>query len=134
VLCGPQRIRWSLPNWCGLQRIRGSLLKSCCSQQIRGSLSNYVVRSESGVCCRIVLSATNQVFAAELCCPRRIRCSLPNYVVRSELAFAAESVRPAANQFSLPKCATCTESVSLPIFYNSSPSRNDLNACNNFIV
>jgi len=75
----------------------------CCPRWIRCSLSNYVVRSESGVHCRIVLSvvkqvfyqimlsAMNQVFAAEfvlstanqvftteLCIPQRIRCSLPN--------------------------------------------------------
>jgi hypothetical protein len=51
-LCCPQRIRCSLPNLCGPQRIRGSLL-------------NCVVCNESGVRCRIMLFAGNQVFAAE---------------------------------------------------------------------
>jgi hypothetical protein len=75
----------------------------CCPWWIRCSLSNYVVRSESGVRCwivlsvvkqvfyQIMLSAMNQVFAAEfvlstanqvftteLCIPQRFRCSLPN--------------------------------------------------------
>ena len=51
-LCCPQRIRCSLSNLCGPQRIRGSLL-------------NCVVCNESGVRCRIMLFAGNQVFAAE---------------------------------------------------------------------
>jgi len=79
------------------QRIRFLLLNLCCPQQIRCSLPNGVFCSESGVCCRIVLSAVNQVFAAEfvlsagnqvlaaeLCIMQQIRCSLPNCVVRSE--------------------------------------------------
>jgi hypothetical protein len=62
-------------------------LELCILQRIRCSLSNCVFRSESGVRCWIVLSvenqvfpaefmlsAVNQVFAAELCCPQRIRC------------------------------------------------------------
>jgi hypothetical protein len=75
----------------------------CCPRWIRCSLSNCVVRNESGVRCRIVLSVvkqvsyqimlsamnqvfaaefvlstTNQVFTIELCIPQRIRCSLSN--------------------------------------------------------
>jgi hypothetical protein len=51
----PQRIRCSLPNCCGPQRMRGSLPNSCCPQRIKGLLSNCVVRSDSGVCCRIYM-------------------------------------------------------------------------------
>jgi len=37
----------------------------CCPQRIRCSLLNCVFHSESGVRCRIVYSAGNQVFAVE---------------------------------------------------------------------
>jgi hypothetical protein len=82
----------------------------CCAHRIKCSLPNCVVRSESGLRCRIVLSAANLVFAAEfvlfatnsvfaaelvwsavnegflpnLWYPQRIRGSMPNCVVRSE--------------------------------------------------
>jgi len=104
-LCCPKRIRFSL-----------SIL--CCLQQIRFSLLNCVFHSESGVHCRIVYSAVNQVFAVDWvlfaanqvftiksCCPQRIRCLVSNcvfrsksgvhcrtYVVRSELGFVAKVV------------------------------------------
>ena len=117
-LCCPQRIRFWLLNLCCSQRIRFSLPNLCCSQRIRCFLSNNVFRSESAFRCRIVLSATNQVFAVELCISQRIRCSLPNYVVRSESGvrcrimfsvanqvFAAEFVLSAANQlFAIELC------------------------------
>jgi len=96
-LCCPQRIRFSLPNLCGAQRIRCSLPK-------------YVVRSESGVRCRIVLSVAYQAFAAKLCCPHRfrfllpnlcgpqqIKCSQLNCVVRSEFGVRCRIVLSAVN-------------------------------------
>ena len=64
-LCCLQGIRFSLPNLCGSQRIRCSLPNWCGPQRIKGSLPNSVVRSDSGVRYRIVLSAANQLFAAE---------------------------------------------------------------------
>jgi len=58
----------------------------CCPQRMSGSLSNCVVRSESGVRCRVVLSLVNSMFAAELV------LSAANQV------FTAEFVWSAANQ------------------------------------
>ena len=66
--------------------INVSSAELCTPQQIRCSLSNCVVRRESGVRCRIVFSATNQVFAAEFL------LSIMNQV------FAAEYVSFVANQ------------------------------------
>jgi len=108
-LCCPQGIRCLLPNLCCPQRIRCLLPNLCCPQRIRFLLPNCVVRIESSARCRIVLSAINQVFAAELCCrskssvhcwidvvaanqvftvelccPQRIKCSPSNCVVRRE--------------------------------------------------
>jgi len=104
-------------------------------------LPNCVFRRESGVRCRIVLSATNQVFAAKfvwctenqvfiakICCPQWIRCSLPNCVVRSVSGFrcqimlsasiqvfAAEFVWSAANQvFAAELCCSQWIWCSLP--------------------
>jgi hypothetical protein len=54
---------------CCLQRFRCSLLNLCGPQRIRCLLPNCVVHGESGVRCRIMWSAVNQVFVAELCCP-----------------------------------------------------------------
>jgi hypothetical protein len=77
-LCCLQRIRCSLLNWCCLKRIRGLLTNSCYRQGIRGSLLNCVLRSESGVRCRILLCVAIQVFATEYIWSHGIRCSLLN--------------------------------------------------------
>jgi len=73
--------------------------------------TNYVVRSESGVRCRIVystanqvfiaefmLSIVNQVFALELCILQRIRCLLSNCVFRSESGVRCWIVLSVKNQ------------------------------------
>ena len=85
----------------------------CCWQRIRCSLLNCGFPSESGFCCRIVLSAAiqvfaveimwstanqvfateivlsavNQVFHVELCCPQQFMFWLSSYVVRNDLGF-----------------------------------------------
>jgi hypothetical protein len=83
-----------------------------------------------------VLSATNQVFAAELCISQQIRCSLPNYVVRNESdvrcrimfsvanqVFAAEFVLSAANQlFAIELCCPQGTWFSLPNYVDGSES------------
>ena len=76
-----------------------------------GSKKQIVVRSESGVRCRIVYSTANQVFVAEfvlfvvnqvfaleLCILQRIRCSLSNCVFRSESGVRCWIVLSVENQ------------------------------------
>jgi hypothetical protein len=48
-----------------------------------------------------MLSAANQVFAAELCCPQGIRCSLSDCVFASNQIFATELCCPQRIRFSL---------------------------------
>jgi hypothetical protein len=55
----------------------------CCVQRIKCSLPNCVVRSESGLHCRIVLSGANLVFAAEF------GLSIANPVFAAELVWSA---------------------------------------------
>ena len=106
-LCCPHRIRCSLPNcvvcsesgvhcpivyftvnqvfsaeFCCRKRIRFSLLNLCCPRGIRCSLPNCVLHSKSGVHCRIVLFAVNQVFATKFV------LSAVNQVFASELCIA----------------------------------------------
>jgi len=100
----------SLLKVCCLQWICDSLPNLCYPQWIKFSPLNYVVYSESGFRCQIVMSAANQVFAAkfvlsignryvELCCPQWIRCSLSNSVVRNESGLCYQN------------CVVCSESV-----------------------
>ena len=85
-LCCPQRFRFSaefvvLSNSgvrCQICIVRCRIVlfivkqvlatKLCSPQQIRCSLPNRVVRYESGVGRRVVLSTTNQVLLPNLCC------------------------------------------------------------------
>jgi hypothetical protein len=70
----------------------------CCPQRIGSSLLNCVVRSESGVRCRIGVVGRESGVAVNSCCPQRIRCSLLNGVVRSESGVRCRMVLSAANQ------------------------------------
>ena len=158
-LCIPHRIRCSLPNLCYPQRIRCPLPNSCCLQRIKLSLPNYIVHSELGFAAEVVLSAAEVWFAVETSCLQRISIRCLKCVGCSEVAFASEIVVPAAKQFSLSNCAACSEPVFTVELYGlqrinfrcwivwpvanqfrcrfstiDPPGRNDLNACNNFIV
>ena len=64
---------------------------------------------------KFVLSAANQVFAAELCCPQRISIRCQKCVGYNELAFAVKVVLSTANQRSLPMlCCLQRKCDSLP--------------------
>ena len=82
-----KRIRCSLPNLCCPPRIRWWLLNFDVRSESVARCQICVVRSKSGICCRIMLSAA-----------KRIRCSLSNCVFReANQVFAAEFVLSAAN-------------------------------------
>jgi hypothetical protein len=157
-LCCPQWIRFSLSNYvvrsesgfavevvlsaANLQ----SLLKSCCLQQKCDSLPKSSCLQRIRIRCQKRVGCSEVAFAAEIMVPatKQFRCQI---------------VRPAANQFSLPKCAACSELVFATELYDlqrisfcywivwpaanqfrcrfssiDRGGRNDLNACNNFIV
>jgi hypothetical protein len=150
----PAANQCSLPKVCFLQRSCDSLPKLNCLQQISVHWWKCVFCSEP------VIRCWNSVVYSEWCCLQRISIPCRKCFSCSEVAFAAKIEMPAVKQFSLPNCAAlaakqfsllncaaCSELVFTTelcvqqwISFRCRFStmnflvRNDLNACNNFIV
>jgi hypothetical protein len=129
-------LQWiSICCWkCVLQRICDSLLKLSCLQQISIRWRKCVCCKELAFAAESVLFTMNLWFAAELC-------------GLLETSFHCRIVWPAVKQFLLPNYVACSEPVfvaklcglqrnSFRCWFSTidPPGRNDLNACNNFII